>query len=335
MSNLYVYDQLAQLGIEKNRIVIAYDIDNFKFIPIERIENIVIFGAVKASPAFIKEILEHGIHLTWLSKNGSFFGRLESTGHVNIHRQREQFRKSDDQSFCLELAKQFIIGKAKNQRTILVRANKNLRNKELENIISRMSMFFYRVREASSIEELMGAEGFLTKMYYEGINYIIDKEFSFPRRSRRPPRDPFNAIISFGYTLLHYEIYTTLQTKGLNCYAGFMHSDKHNHPALCSDLMEEWRAILVDSLAIALLNTRKITKEDFDYNNVNGGVYLTKDGCKKFIEAFEKRLRTETSYVEEVSYKMSFRRIIEYQVMQLIKAIENNEAKLYKPILIR
>lgn len=335
MSNLYVYDQLVQLGIEKNRIVIAYDKDNFKSIPIETIENILIFGAVKASPTFIKEILSRGIHLTWLSKNGSFFGRLESTGHVNIYRQREQFRKSDDTNFCLTLAKQFIMGKAKNQRTILVRANKSLRNNDLANTISRMSMFFPKIREAKDIEELMGVEGFLAKMYYQGINYIIDKDFSFSKRSKRPPRDPFNAIISFGYTLLHYEIFTILQTKGLNCYAGFMHSDKHNHPALCSDLMEEWRAILVDSLAIALLNNGKITKEDFDYNSDNGGVYLTKNACKIFIKNFETRLRQETSYVEEVSYKMSFRRIIEYQVMQLIKSIENNNANLYKPILIR
>ena len=114
-----------------------------------------------------------------------------------------------------------------------------------------------------------------------------------------------------------------------------MHSDRHKHPALCSDLIEEWRPILVDSLVIALLNNNKIGKDNFEYNEDNGGVYLDKTGCKKFIESFEKRLRQEVGYVVEVSYKMSFRRIIEYQVMQLIKAMENDNPENYKPILIR
>ena len=99
--------------------------------------------------------------------------------------------------------------------------------------------------------------------------------------------------------------------------------------------MEEWRPMLVDSLAIALLNNNKIKKENFEYNEENGGVYLDKEGCKKFIAEFEKRLRQEVGYVKEVSYKMSFRRIIEYQIMQLIKAIEEDNPNLYSSILIR
>ena len=124
------------------------------------------------------------------------------------------------------------------------------------------------------------------------------------------------------------KIFTIAESKGLNPYAGFLHSDRHKHPALCSDLMEEWRPMLVDSLAIALLNNNKIKKE-------NCGVYLDKEGCKKFIAEFEKRLRQEVGYVKEVPYKMSFRRIIEYQIMQLIKAIEEDNPNLYSSILIR
>ena len=124
-------------------------------------------------------------------------------------------------------------------------------------------------------------------------------------------------------------------TKGLNPYAAFLHSDRHKHPALCSDLMEEWRAILVDSMAIALLNNNKIAYEDFNFDEKSGGVFLNKKACGKFVEQFEKRLRQEVSYITEVSYKMSFRRIIEYQVMLLIKALENNNADIYKPVLIR
>ena len=335
MSNVYIYEQGAVLGYRENRLIINYSENDFKSIPIENIDNIILFGGIQVSTACIQHMLTKGIHLTWLSKNGSYFGRLESTSNINIDRQRLQFRKSDDKSFSLEISKQFIKGKATNQRTVLMRASKILKNSELEDIILKMSVYSKKINEAKTIEELMGIEGFLAKMYYQGVNFMIDEDYYFNQRTKRPPKDPFNAVLSFGYTLLHYEIFTTVVSKGLNPYASFLHSDRHKHPALCSDLIEEWRPILVDSLAIALLNNDKIRKENFEYNEESGGVYLDKEACKKFIENFEKRLRQEVGYVVEVSYKMSFRRIIEYQVMQLIKAMEENDPGNYKPILIR
>ena len=335
MSNLYVYEQGAVLGYKENRLIITYSKDDFKSIPVENIDNIIIFGGIQVSTACIQQLLLKGIPLTWLSKNGSYFGRLESTSHINIDRQRMQFRKSDDEKFSLEISKKFIKGKFTNQRTILMRANKMLKNSDMSDIILKMSVYSKKIDEAKTIEELMGIEGFFAKMYYQGINYIIDKEYSFKQRTRRPPKDPFNAVLSFGYTLLHYEIFTMLVSKGLNPYAAFLHSDRHKHPALCSDLMEEWRPILVDSLAISLLNNAKLLKKNFTYNDENGGVYLDKEGCRKFIENFEKRLRQEVGYVEEVPYKMSFRRIIEHQVMQIIKCMEDNSPEKYRAILVR
>lgn len=335
MSNVYVYEQGAMLKYKENRLIINYSENDFKSIPIENIDNIVIFGAIQVSTKCVQQMLTRGVNLTILSKNGSYFGRLESTGHVNINRQRLQFRKSDDKNFSLNISKRFIKGKVANQRTILMRANKLLKSPELTNIVLKISVYSKNIDNAKSIEELMGIEGHLAKMYYKGISNVIDKEYSFSQRTKRPPKDPFNSVLSFGYTLLHYEIFTIVESKGLNPYAGFLHSDRHKHPALCSDLMEEWRPMLVDSLAIALLNNNKIKKENFEYNEENGGVYLDKEGCKKFIAEFEKRLRQEVGYVKEVSYKMSFRRIIEYQIMQLIKAIEEDNPNLYSSILIR
>lgn len=335
MSNLYIYDQGATLGCKDNKLVVMFSVEDFKVIPIENIDNIVMFGNIKVHTAFIKIMLSKGIHLTWLSKTGSYFGRLESTSNVNIHRQRLQFKMTEDKIFSLELSKNFIRGKILNQKTILIRANKTLKNNNLSFILRQMVINFRKIKEAKSIEELMGVEGFYSRMYYQGLNILLDSKYSFQKRTRRPPKDPFNAIISFGYTLLLYEIFTILLTKGLNPYAAFMHSDRHKHPALCSDLMEEWRPILVDSLAIALLNNNRIKKEDFDFSPETGAVFLNKDACKKFIENFEKRLRQEVSYIEEVPYKMSFRRIIEYQIMQLIKAMENGNTETYKPITIR
>ena len=335
MSNLYIYEQGSVLSYKENRLVVNDSKEGYTSIPIENIDNVVMFGGVQTSTACMQHMLSKGIHLTWLSKNGSYFGRLESTRHINIDRQRMQFRKGDDETFCLELSKQFIRGKATNQRTIIVRGNRYIKDEQMQNIATNIARYIRAIDNVKSIEELMGVEGYIARLYYRAINIIIDKDFSFTKRTKRPPKDPFNAMISFRYTLLHYEIFTTLITKGLNPYAAFLHSDRHKHPALCSDLMEEWRPFLIDSLAMAMINNNKITLEDFDKDENTGGVFLNKEACKKFVGEFEKRLRQEVGYITQVPYKMSFRRIIEYQIMQLIKAMEENDGKLYTPVIIR
>lgn len=335
MSNLYIYEQGSKVGYKENRLMISNSKHPETSVPIENIDNIVVFGGVQVSTACMQHLLTKGIHLTWLSKNGTYFGRLESTSHINIERQRLQFRTGDDTLFRLEIAKKFIKGKGLNQKTFLLRGNRYLKSQELRDMIKEMTYDIEKISSKQSLASLMGIEGSIARLYYNALNLILDKEFSFEKRTRRPPKDPYNSLISFGYTLLLYEIFTALVTKGLNPYAAFLHSDRHGHPALCSDLMEEWRPILVDSLAVSLINTKRITTENFDYNEENGGVYLNKEGCKLFVEMFEKRLREEVSYITAIPYKMSFRRIIEYQVMQLIKAMEKNDATYYEPVLIR
>lgn len=335
MSNLYVYEQGSVVSYQNNRLQIKEQNGNEHSVPIESIDNIVMFGGIQVTTNCIQKLLERGVHLTWLSNTGSYYGRLDSTSHINIDRQRLQFRKSDDLNFSLELSKRFIHGKTTNQRTVLVRYNRYLQPERMQALLDEMAKNIQKIDHARTISELMGIEGLLAKQYYKGLNLVLPPKFSFEKRTRRPPKDPFNAILSFGYTLLHYEIFTTVATKGLNPYAAFLHADRHNHPALCSDLLEEWRPILVDSLAISLINHRKITAEMFDHNEKNGGVYLQKEACKKFVAEFEKRLRQEVGYIAEVPYKMSFRRIIEYQVMQLIKALEDDRPHGYKPVLIR
>lgn len=335
MSNLYLYEQGITVGYKENRLQIQDKEQNEHSIPIEHIDNLIVFGGVQLTSSCIQNMLTRGVHLTWLSKTGSYYGRLESTGHINVHRQRMQFKKSEEDAFRLEVSKQFITGKSKNQRTVLLRLNRYKEQCEMQGILDEMARMIKKIDDVDSVESLMGNEGYLAKLYYRGINLILKEEFSFSKRTKRPPKDPFNAMLSFAYTLLLYEIFTSVMTKGLNPYVAFLHSDKYNHPALCSDLMEEWRPILVDSLAIALINTGKISLEHFEENKEANGIFLTKEGCKIMIEEFEKRLRQEVHYITEVPYKMSFRRMIEYQVMKLIKAMEDDDGNQYKSVLIR
>lgn len=294
-----------------------------------------IFGNIQVSTQSIYKLLSKGINITYLSKKGYNFGRLENSNKVNIERQRLQFKKSEDIFYSLEISKKFIEGKIRNQRTVLLRANKQLKNKEIKEKIELMKRYIAKIEYVNDIESLMGMEGFCAKIYFDSLNYILNEEYRFKNRSKRPPRDPFNSIISFGYVLLYNEVFNILGSKGLNLYVAFLHKDRNKHAALCSDIMEEFRPILIDTLSIYLLNNDKIIKGDFIFNVKNNSVLLNKDGVSKVVSEFEKRILQKVSYVKEVNYKMNFREIIEYQISLLINSLMQDNPKIYKPVLIR
>lgn len=335
MGNIYVYEQGSVITINENRLIITKVSKKIETIPIELIDGVMIFGNIQVSTQSIHKLLSKGINITYLSKRGYNFGRLENTNKVNIERQRLQFRQSEDMFYSLEISKEFIKGKIKNQRTVLLRANKYLQNEEIKENIKIMKRYIVKIEYVEDIESLMGMEGFCAKIYFDSINYILNEEYRFKKRSKRPPKDPFNSIISFGYALLYNEVFNIIGSKGLSPYVGFLHKDRNKHAALCSDIMEEFRPILVDTLAIYLLNNDKITKEDFIFNIKNNSVLLNKDGASKIVKEFEKRILQKVSYIKEVNYKMNFREIIEYQSLLLIKSMIENNPKIYKAVLIR
>lgn len=332
MANLYVYEQGTTLDFkDKNLVAITL---NERIIPTDKLERIVVFGDIKITTICIQELLKMGIPITFLSKKGEYFGSLEATNHVDIKKQRLQFQKSADKDFCLELSKILIRGKINNQRALLFKENKIAKEPLAAISAVRIKGFVKKVNIAKNIDELNEIIKEMDKLYFTGLSSFLGKEYNFTERVKMPPKDPFNSILSFGYTLLLYEIQNLLNSKGLNAYAGFFTSDKLNMPALCADLMEEWRSILVDSLAFKLLYIKKLTLNDFETNEETGAVLLKKEATFAFIEEFEKLLRSESGKIIGNSRKISYRKAIEYQITLLIKAIENDSPKDYVPFEI-
>ena len=332
MANLYVYEQGTILDFkDKNLVAITL---NERIIPTEKLERIVVFGDIKITTICIQELLKMGIPITFLSKKGEYFGSLEATNHIDIKKQRLQFQKSADKDFCLELSKILIRGKINNQRAFLFKENKIAKEPLAAISAVRIIGIVKKVNIAKNIEELNEIIKEMDKLYFTGLSSFLGKEYNFTERVKMPPKDPFNSILSFGYTLLLYEIQNLLNSKGLNAYAGFFTSDKLNMPALCADLMEEWRSILVDSLAFKLLYIKKLTLNDFETNEETGAVLLKKEATFAFIEEFEKLLRSESGKIIGNSRKISYRKAIEYQITLLIKAIENDSPKDYVPFEI-
>ncbi len=336
MSYIYIYEKAAKIGVRENCLVIENEKQKLKkTVPIEGVENVIIFGEASLSTSCVKQLMERNINLTWLSTEGKFYGRLESTRSVNIERQRCQFKCGESEDFSLRLSKKIIYAKMKNQLTILRRYNRSRNEEIVYKNIDSVNRLFYSMDNAQEKEELLGYEGLAARYYYQALGAIVEPEFSFLGRNRQPPKDPFNSLLSFAYTLLMYDLYTAIVNKGLNPYASFLHSTRSGHPALCSDLMEEWRAVLCDSLALYVISKGIINIKDFEKPNYEGGVYLNREASKSYIGEYEKKVRTRAQYITYVDYAVSFRRAMEMQCMRLAKAVEEGDPEIYIPVIIR
>ena len=332
MSYLYICEQGATVGYEGSRFYVRYKDDMLKSIPGETLETIEVFGNIQLTTQCIAECLKRGVNVAFYSSKGSYYGRLTSTNHVNVNRQRIQAELTDE--FKLSMAKNIINAKVKNQSVILRRYARN-QDKNADEAITRMMYLAKKMDACESTEEIMGYEGAAARIYFAELGKLIDPAFAFTGRNRRPPLDPFNSVISLGYSKILNEIYGKLEGKGLNPYFGILHKDREKHPTLASDLMEEWRAVLIDSIAMSMFNGHEFNKTDFVKDESTGAVTLEKSGFKTFLGKLENKLHADNNYLTYVDYRVSFRRAIDLQVNQLCKAIESDDPGLYKPIMIR
>ena len=335
MSYLYVTDQGALIGIESNRCVIKYRNGLIKSIPIETLEVIEIFGKVQLTTQCLQECLKRGINIVFFSVYGSYYGRLISTNHVNVQRQRKRAEIHSNEVFKLGFSKKIINAKIKNQIVILRRYARNNNDYKINHVVKQMQYINSKVDLSESVEQLMGYEGICAKYYFKTLGKLIKEDFVFNKRTKRPPLDPFNSMISLGYSILLNEIYGKIEAKGLNPYFGFMHKDREKHPTLASDLMEEWRAVLVDSTVMSLINGSEIEINGFEFMDNPKGVYLKDNTFKTLVNKLENKFRTKTKYLSYIEYETSFRQAIDLQINQLIKCIETENHELYKPIIIR
>ena len=334
MSILYITDHKAKLTVQENRLVATYEDGVAHSLPIESVEGITFLTKAHISVACMESCLRHNIPVAFLSEGGRYFGRLVSAGHTNAELQRKQSALYDT-AFATDFARRIITAKIKNQLTVLRRYAKS-KNVDVKRLREQMCYLIAKVPTVATIEEIMGYEGQCAKLYFSGLSMCIEPEFAFDGRSRRPPRDPFNSLISLGYSILMNDIYSEIETKRLNPYFGFMHRDSEKHPTLASDLLEEWRAVIVDSMAMSLINGHEMREEHFHFgNNEQPGCFLTRDGMKIFLKKMEAKLQTKVKYLSETGNAVTFRRAVALQINKLVMAIVEGDAALYEPITIR
>ena len=333
MSDLYIEEQGTVLGFRDNRLHITSSDETIREIPIELVDSISILGNVQLTSGCMQMCFKRDMPVAYYSKAGKYYGRLQSFGHVNTQRQRLQCSLYETE-FALEFAKTISMGKIQNQKVVVRRYGRS-KGIDVEEYMIPMTRCRDKIASASSYEEIIGNEGYAARIYFAALAALVEPEFLFCGRSRKPAKDEFNVMLNLGYSILMNIVYGSIEQKGMNPFFGFLHRDKEKHPTLASDLMEEWRPVVVDSIVMALINGHEIHKKDFNMDNESGECLITKEGLKTFLSKLELKLRVKVKYLTDVPYSVTFRQGIMLQIESLIRAMEQKDPSVYKPIEIR
>ena len=305
LNTLYVTTETAMLHKDGENVVVRVEGSEKGRTPIHLLDGVVCFGAIGMTPALVAHCASSGVTLSLLSRTGRFSARIEGPVSGNVLLRRAQYRAADDPGRTANLAKSVVTGKLVNQRAVVRRMLRDHRAKltttiagQLTNCERRLTQALRRVSKCDDADSLRGIEGEAARAYYGVFGCLILSDRSsltFTRRSRRPPLDPVNALLSFLYTLLVHDCRSALESVGLDPAVGYLHRDRPGRPSLALDVIEELRPVLADRLALALINRRQISAGDFE-TAVSGAVSLTERARKTVLVAYQERKRDELTH---------------------------------------
>lgn len=331
MTTLYVTDQGAYLKAQNYQFQVLVKQEVRCQVPVNRVSHIVLFGCCNLSHGAVKLALSRRIPVLYLSQKGRYFGRLETEGEAKVEYLAQQVRCSHNLEFTRATAETIIRAKLHNSRILLMRLNRRRKTDAAQKAIDGIEKLMDNLPLAGSMDALRGYEGKAATLYFQALGSLFNGTFGFEKRTKRPPTDPINSLLSLGYTLLSQNVYSFVQAVGLHTHFGNLHVPSEHHPALVSDLMEEFRAQLVDSLAAYLVNSKIFLPDDFTPPDERGGVFLYPDALKKFLKHWEEKLQSELTHLH-TGYKVSFRRCLELQVREYIASLVG-EQEVYRPML--
>ena len=304
LNTLYVTTPEAYLSKDGLNVVVSVDKEELFRIPVMNVEGIVTFGYMGASPGLMKLCMDNNVSLVFMSPQGRFICRLQGATHGNVLLRKKQYSLSEDEDVALHLARLFITGKIFNTRSILQRfVRDNGADEDVDQVIKQLEWRKKCVMKAESMDILRGEEGRAANSYFEVFDHLIihqKADFPFNRRSRRPPRDEVNAMLSFVYTLIANDVSAALESVGLDPYVGFMHTLRPGRTSLALDMMEELRAYLGDRLVLSLINRKQVTKKDF-IRQGDESVVMTDECRKTLLTTWQKRKKEtiEHPYLKE------------------------------------
>lgn len=330
MTTLYVTDQGAYLRVQNQQFQVLHQNELRCAVPVSRVSHVVLFGCCNVSHGAVSLALRQRIPILYLASNGRYFGRLETEGVAQIDYLVKQVEHSQDPVFRQQQAQSIILAKLHNSRVLLQRLNRKRKTEVATEVIAQLPALMQKVAESESIESMLGYEGQGAHLYFQALASLLKGKFEFEKRTRRPPTDPINSLLSLGYTLLSQNIHSMVEAVGLHSHFGNLHLPQKNRPSLVCDLIEEFRALMVDALVAYLINSNIFTEEDFTPPDDRGGVYLHPDALKKFLKHWEEKLQQTVTH-PHTGYKVSYRRCLELQVWEYVACLMG-EQKVYRPM---
>lgn len=302
LNTLYVTTQGAYLSKDGDAVVVRVENERRLRVPLHHLGSIVCFGRITCSPWLMAKCAEVGMSISFLTEHGRFLARVEGPIRGNVLLRREQYRRADAMEAAAAIARNIITAKIANARNVLLRGIRDYPESpgrtKLEAASARLGWSLSQVRIESDLDTIRGIEGEAASTYFEVFDHLITANrdaFTFRARSRRPPLDPINALLSFLYTLLMHDARSACEAVGLDPAVGFLHRDRPGRHGLALDLMEEFRPVLADRLALSLTNRQQVRPEGFRTME-SGGVVMDDTTRKTVLIAYQKRKQAEVTH---------------------------------------
>jgi CRISPR-associated protein Cas1 len=329
MPVLYLVEQGSTIRKKGDTLLITKDDVDLQVIPASKVEQVVIFGNVNITTPVVHYLLDEGKDCVFCSSTGRYHGRLFSTESKYGLLRFSQFEAISNTKLKLATAIEIVKGKLTNSRTFLQRYQRKEPDFVIESTIEQIGEIINKIDKAEDIGALLGIEGYGSSLYFNAFKTVLKQNFGFSGRKRRPPPDPVNSLLSFGYTLLVYDTQAAIRIVGMDPFLGFLHSTEYSKPSLALDLMEEFRTVVVDSIVLRLINNNILTQGDFTKDADTGGlIRLKQESLKTFIKYYEERMTTEIIH-PIYNTKNTYRRCLELQARQIARVVTNKQEKYY------
>ncbi|NJM99744.1 MAG: CRISPR-associated endonuclease Cas1 [Phormidesmis sp. RL_2_1] len=331
MSTVYLVQQGGVVAKKQGRFQFKVADEPQQDIPVREISKMLLYGNIHLTTPVISTCLYEHIPVFFLSQSGKYKGHLWSAQIGELTAELAQFERYGNEGFRLEMARAIVRSKLLNSKQLLLRLNRKRHSELVAQAVEGTDADLRSIEHSDSVDQLRGYEGSAAARYFPALGQLLQSEdFALLRRTRRPPTDPINALLSFGYTLLYNNVLSFILVEGLNPYLGNLHRSERKETHLAFDLMEAFRSPVVDSMVLRLVNQRMITAEDFQPPAENGAVYLRDAARRVFLQQFEARLSAVTAYGDRAE-PVEYRRAMQLQVQDYKRAMMAGVA--YEPFL--
>jgi CRISPR-associated protein Cas1 len=334
LQTLYLLEQGAVLSKEDGRFIIIKHDEVIREIPAIKVDLILVFGNIQITTQAMKFCIREEIPVLLHSTSGNYLGEISSfTGaRPVLHKKQFDFAHNDMQS--LNIAKEVVRAKVSNCKVVLQRYARKREHVDISSEIAVINRLLDSLESVSSRDELMGREGTASARYFSAVRALVDESWGFKRRTKHPPTDPVNSLLSYGYTMLFNNIYAVVRMRGLHPFVGFLHGIRDGHPALVSDMLEEFRAPVVDTVVFSLVLRRSLKMDDFHISEDAGMPCRLKENAKKlFIRAFESKMNSGVTHPASEK-RTDYRRCLDLQANIIRRVIEGEQPE-YTPFLIK